>query len=611
MNIRRNQGERVLELGGGNCPLVNPACLGGQDLNVDCRMMYFPDGRQCVDFIADFNKPLPISSEEWDCVFSKFAIEHISWRNIPQFVSEIYRVCKPGGRAIIISPNSEAQMRMILSHPEWEKDDQSMMFGDLDYPENSHKALFNPRSIAKLFTDAGFVVNKVEPFGDKQTDMMMEAMRPANSAPSPAFVPSRSVEVPQFPEEVKNSKKPFVEIVPTAVSPVQLHLNNYTLTTERRAALFDCHYFDCGTKVGGYPNPGYQDFPCHEITTRHVLARSPKTVLELGCGRGYVLKRLQDVGIPAEGLDISKHAWMTRACEGVLPWDVCNTPWPVGQHPDLCYSINFLEHIPEELLPKVFAEMERVSKRGLHGISTMTDGFDRTICALHPVDWWQERLPKGHEVFDKTELEGGMFPSDAIISDGRTKVNVGSYITMYHHNWVNMDVHDLGQFAQANGYRYVRQDLRQGLPFKTGEVDLISCCHTLEHVTYAEGFAFLRECRRAIKPDGGMRIIVPDAAKLIDYYIEEDKDLSVFNEINEGCALSPTDAGKLWSILVAGHQAFYDAETLSEALQEAGWTAKVSAFRKAAFPQCDRIVRETIDIQPEISLIVDAIPSME
>jgi len=59
-------GDKWLELGGGDNP--NPAC----QVNCDCRQ-----GPK-VHFTADFNDKLPISSDEWDGVFSHFVLEHIS-----------------------------------------------------------------------------------------------------------------------------------------------------------------------------------------------------------------------------------------------------------------------------------------------------------------------------------------------------------------------------------------------------------------------------------------------------------------------------------------------------------------------------------------------------
>jgi hypothetical protein len=137
-----------------------------------------------------------------------------------------------------------------------------------------------------------------------------------------------------------------------------------------------------------------------------------------------------------------------------------------------------------------------------------------------------------------------------------------------------------------------------------------NCSHALEHLTYQEGLTFLRECRRVIKKDGAVRLIVPNARWLNNMYSSGLGELSEFDEINDGCAQSPTAAAKLWSLLHAGHQAAYDAETLIGMLKEAGFEGRQAEFRKAAFdhPGCHQILRETLDCLPSLSLYVDAVP---
>ena len=68
-------------------------------------------------------------------------------------------------------------------------------------------------------------------------------------------------------------------------------------------------------------------------------------------------------------------------------------------------------------------------------------------------------------------------------------------------------------------------------------------------------------------------------------------------------AAAGTDAGKLWSLIFNGHESSYDWETLSKALRDAGFSkVERRSFRKG-HPQ---ILKETIDMQPELSLFVEA-----
>lgn len=365
---------------------------------------------------------------------------------------------------------------------------------------------------------------------------------------------------------------------------------------------FDKHYFHGGAKVGGYAGPGYRDFPAHWNTYAEIMKRAPTSVLELGCGRGYVLKRLQDWGgIPAAGLEISEHCHLTRAIAEVTTHDVTQ-PWPVENGKfDLCVSVAFLEHIPEDRLSTVFAEMTRTCKRGLHGIDIHDgDGFDKTHCTIRPLDWWKERLPPGHEAVDKEELEVGPVQLPRQLNDG-FKLNLGSFTHMFH-GWRNIDRIDLTSWARNNGYSFVCHDISTGIPYDTGVVDLIFLSHVLEHFDYADGQKLLRECRRVLKPGGVLRIAVPDATGLFALYTTQ-----AIGRLREISAL-PDDAQPielLNEFLYGGdHRAIYDEGALVNALRAAGFSnACRRAFRESGNA---RMRAETIDLYPELSLFVEA-----
>ena len=153
---------KVLELGGGHAPVFRP--------NVDVRP------GPATDFTADFAQPLPITSEEWDGVFSKYAIEHLPWRRVAGFVSEIHRILKPEGVAVIVTANAEAQMRWALQQ-DWDEKISQCLGGDQDFDANTHMAFFNPPYLARLFRDAGFRRVIVVPYGELHTDMIVEAQK--------------------------------------------------------------------------------------------------------------------------------------------------------------------------------------------------------------------------------------------------------------------------------------------------------------------------------------------------------------------------------------------------------------------------------------------------
>lgn len=74
-----------------------------------------------------------------------------------------------------------------------------------------------------------------------------------------------------------------------------------------------------------------------------------------------------------------------------------------------------------------------------------------------------------------------------------------------------------------------RHDITKGLPFEDGEVEAIYSSHALEHVYLDEAQAILRECRRVIRPDGILRLALPDAEELARRLLESG-DGREFNE---------------------------------------------------------------------------------
>lgn len=609
LTLETTPGQKILELGGGQNRNPISTC------NVDVRP------GPGVDFTADFNEPLPIESEEWDAVFSQFTIEHLSWRKVQGFLNEVFRVIKPGGKCCFVTANVEAQVEYIKNHPAgWDhltafEAASCLLFGDQDYPENTHKNYMTPALAETLFKIAGFHDVITQPYGSAGTDMVVTATRPPMVGFDLATVDRYLTE--NGGEDLSKESPPHTTkaAVFTDRSVVEVRVEE----SSDPSTIFSLNYFD---HYPGSPNGYYWDFPHHEIIYRKLSERRPQSVLELGCARGYILKRLQDAGIPAYGLDVSKHAYLTRVADHVILQDVTSAPWKSIQN-DLCFSINFLEYISEDQLPVVLREMAGVCKRGLHAIQTQDDGKDPHRKTVKPRDWWmnifnQHTPSEFHvEIHDAEEFKQGTLPVDYLQGDGKMKLNVGCFLTMFHHGWTNIDTHDLKEFASSCGYKYFRHDVRQGLPYGTAAVDLIYCAHTLDHFSYAEAGKFLAECRRVLKPEGALRIIVPDAATLSDLYLHQRPTpgclhLSELDQVNAGCARATTPLAKLYAVLHDGHASLWDAETLEDVLKKAGLVPVCSRFRTTWDSRLGKqLLKETLDTLPCYSLYYDAVALLE
>jgi len=91
-------------------------------------------------------------------------------------------------------------------------------------------------------------------------------------------------------------------------------------------------------------------------------------------------------------------------------------------------------------------------------------------------------------------------------------VNLGCGNT-YHKNWLNIDFISNSKFLKSH-------DLRRGIPLEDNTVDVVYHSHVLEHFTKEDGKAFIGECYRVLKPNGIIRIAVPDLETIAREYIK-------------------------------------------------------------------------------------------
>ncbi len=129
-----------------------------------------------------------------------------------------------------------------------------------------------------------------------------------------------------------------------------------------------------------------------------------------------------------------------------------------------------------------------------------------------------------------------------VAGDGRTYLNLGCG-TCSHSSWNNVD---FSLYARLRRYRFlcallrvagllseeryarlvaidpdiVAWDLRRGIPYPDQSFDVVYHSHLFEHLDRGDALPFLRECRRVLKVDGRLRIVVPDLERRIRGYCE-------------------------------------------------------------------------------------------
>ena len=138
-------------------------------------------------------------------------------------------------------------------------------------------------------------------------------------------------------------------------------------------------------------------------------------------------------------------------------------------------------------------------------------------------------------------------------------------------------------------------DLRFPLALESQAFEGIFSEHTVEHLTYAESAALLKECHRILKPGGLLRIVVPDLALFIQHYSAGDRQW--FAEWERLMFSGSTDAARARRVLSTpmeaisfvaqeyGHLSAWDFQTLAVYAGRCGFVdIKRQAFRQGAQP---------------------------
>lgn len=95
----------------------------------------------------------------------------------------------------------------------------------------------------------------------------------------------------------------------------------------------------------------------------------------------------------------------------------------------------------------------------------------------------------------------------------KTYLNLGCG-ARYHPAWTNIDI-----APRAPGV--IQHDLSKGIPLPDAGCDVVYHAAVFEHIRRADALPFLLECGRVLKPNGIIRVGVPDLEKLCLLYSEK------------------------------------------------------------------------------------------
>lgn len=160
--------------------------------------------------------------------------------------------------------------------------------------------------------------------------------------------------------------------------------------------------------------------------------------------------------------------------------------------------------------------------------------------------------------------------SKRLLADKRKKnekvmLNVGCG-TDYKQGWINIDNNSDHNIKKLD----LNWDLRYQLPFPNNSVDFIYNEHFLEHLEVAEGIKAIKDFMRILKPNGILRVAMPDLKNTVAMYLDLNwKNDPVIKKF--GLDFIKTKAEMINTNFRAwGHKWLYDEEELRRRLQESG-----------------------------------------
>ncbi len=131
---------------------------------------------------------------------------------------------------------------------------------------------------------------------------------------------------------------------------------------------------------------------------------------------------------------------------------------------------------------------------------------------------------------------------------------------IYLPDWLNLDL------ADPRHRLDLCWDLRRGIPFPDGRAEAAFAEHLFEHIGFDGGLALMKECFRVLKPEGVLRITVPDLERYVRSYLGDDPLL------DDCYAGRPTRAMAFEEVFFHhGHRAVYDYPTLALMLRSVGF----------------------------------------
>jgi SAM-dependent methyltransferase len=144
-----------------------------------------------------------------------------------------------------------------------------------------------------------------------------------------------------------------------------------------------------------------------------VTELSPKTVLDAGCGIGFLVQALRERGVDAFGIDISDYA-IANVAEEVRPFcEVASITDELTRRYDLIVCMEVLEHLPSQFASRAVENLTRHTDTILFS-STPEDFREPTHLNVQPTEYWVG-LFGAREFFRDPDFDASFVADHAIL----------------------------------------------------------------------------------------------------------------------------------------------------------------------------------------------------
>lgn len=159
--------------------------------------------------------------------------------------------------------------------------------------------------------------------------------------------------------------------------------------------------------------------------------------------------------------------------------------------------------------------------------------------------------------------------------------------------WIELDI-------ERKAHPDVIHDLRLGLPVVAGSISLIYSEHVFEHLDLPDAERLMADCRRGLRPDGVMRIAMPDLSALVDRY-RGDWQGQAWLQTGDYAVAS---AAQMLNVALRewGHRYVYDFDDLAARLR----TAEFTSVERVEWGRSSRPEMMRLETREDSLLVVEA-----